>query len=67
MKLWTEPVAFDDIDWDDGDFIELGAAFAHDTGLQREGLVANASALLMPQRALVDYAVPWLEKYRGTP
>lgn len=58
-------VAFDDIDWDDGDFIELGTAFAHDTGLQREGQVANARALLMPQRALVDYAVPWLEKYRG--
>jgi len=56
---------FDDIDWDDSDFIELGADFARETGKQHEGKVAKATALLMPQRALVDYAITWLEKHRG--
>ena len=57
-------VAYDDIDWDDSDFVALGADFARETGLQREGKIAQATALLMPQRALIDYAVPWLERHR---
>lgn len=57
-------VAFDDIDWDDSDFTELGADFARETGLQREGKVGRADALLMPQRALIDYAVAWMERHR---
>lgn len=58
-------VAFDDIDWDDTGFAQLGADFARDSGLQREGKVAQAAALLMPQRALIDYAVGWLERARN--
>jgi aminoglycoside 3-N-acetyltransferase len=58
-------VSYSDIDWDDTGFEELGAAFAQDTGLQHAGTVAQAPALLMPQRALVDYAVGWLERARG--
>jgi aminoglycoside 3-N-acetyltransferase len=61
VRQW---VAFDDIDWDDSDFVQLGADFARETGLQREGKIACANALLMPQRALIDYAVPWLERHR---
>lgn len=61
MRQW---VAFDDIDWDDNDFEELGADFARETGLQREGKVANAPSLLVPQRPLIDYAVTWLERHR---
>jgi aminoglycoside 3-N-acetyltransferase len=61
VRQW---IAFDDIDWDDSDFHTLGIDFSRDTGLQREGKVANARALLMPQRTLVDYAVRWLERHR---
>jgi len=60
-----EWMPFDDIDWDDSDFDELGADFARETGLQQEGRIAKATALLMPQRALVDYAITWFEKHRG--
>jgi aminoglycoside 3-N-acetyltransferase len=42
----------------------LGAAFTRETGLQREGKIARAEAMFMPQRALIDYAVLWLEQYR---
>ena len=62
VRQW---VAFDDIDWDDSDFVQLGADFARETGLQREGQVASGRALLMPQRALIDYAIRWLERQRG--
>lgn len=61
VRQW---VAFDDMDWDDSDFVRLGAEFARETGLQREGKIARANALLMPQRALIDYAVPWMERHR---
>ena len=44
---------------------QLGADFARETGLQREGQVASGRALLMPQRALIDYAIRWLERQRG--
>jgi len=61
VRQW---VAFDDVDWDDSDFVALGADFARETGLQREGPVASGRALLMPQRALIDYAMGWLERQR---
>ncbi len=61
VRQW---VPFDDIDWDDADFAQLGADFAAETGLQREGKIARAIALLMPQRTLVDYAVGWMEQHR---
>jgi aminoglycoside 3-N-acetyltransferase len=61
VRQW---VAYDDIDWDDSDFVPLGADFARETGLQRAGKVAHADALLVPQHALIDYAIPWLEHHR---
>ncbi len=61
VRQW---VAYDDVDWDDDDFVSLGADFARETGLQHSGKIARADALLMPQRALIDYAVPWLESHR---
>lgn len=61
VRQW---VPWSDIDWDESDFIELGADFARETGLQREGKVAQTNALLMPQRALIDYGVGWLEGHR---
>ncbi|PKO22603.1 MAG: AAC(3) family N-acetyltransferase [Chloroflexi bacterium HGW-Chloroflexi-1] len=49
-----------DIDSNTADFETIGAAFARETGLVRSGRVGNAPALLMPQRALVDYAGGWM-------
>ncbi len=57
-------VQFADLDWDEDDFPQLGAAFAADTGLERRGTVGAATALLMPQRALVDYGENWLAEHR---
>lgn len=57
-------VSFEDLDWNDDDFAQIGADFARDTGLQRSGPVGQATALLMPQRELVDYGVAWMEKNR---
>jgi aminoglycoside 3-N-acetyltransferase len=61
VRQW---LAFDDIDWDESDFNELGADFDRDTGLQRTGKIAMADALLVPQRNLIDFGVMWLEAHR---
>jgi aminoglycoside 3-N-acetyltransferase len=60
-REWVE---FQDIELNDADFEAIGEGFARETGLVRQGLVACARALLMPQRPLVDYAVQWMEKNR---
>ncbi len=59
-------VTFPDIAIDDTDFEAIGAAFAEETGFVRTGKVAQADALLMPQRRLVDFAVRWMEHNRAT-
>jgi aminoglycoside 3-N-acetyltransferase len=61
-RRWVE---FPDLGWDDGDFPALGDAFGRDTGLVRVGAVGAGTALLMPQRGLVDYGVRWLREQRG--
>jgi aminoglycoside 3-N-acetyltransferase len=61
VRRW---VAFETLDVDADDFPQLGADFARDTGLVRAGRVAAAAALLLPQRALVDYGVRWLSVHR---
>ena len=60
-RKWIE---FDDFDFDDSDFGEIGASFSEKTGLVRSGRVANATAHLLPLRGFVDYAVEWMEKHR---
>lgn len=57
-------VTFDDLDWSDSDFPQLGADFARTTGLERSGRIGLASARFMPQRPLVDYGVVWMERER---
>lgn len=47
---------FEDIDVNNGDFERIGQAFEAQTGCLRRGQVACASAMLMPQRGLVDFA-----------
>jgi aminoglycoside 3-N-acetyltransferase len=63
VRQW---VPWEDIDWDDTNFEELGIDFARETGLQKEGRVGHATTLLAPQRPLVDYAIPWLERMRNS-
>jgi aminoglycoside 3-N-acetyltransferase len=57
-------VVLTDVAIDDGDFPLIGADFNLETGLERDGIVGAGRALLMPQRALVDYAVAWMERNR---
>jgi len=59
-----EWVWFHDIDLNDEDFPAIGAAFERETGLARVGRAGAAEARLMPQRALVDFAVGWMEENR---
>ena len=63
-RTWT---TFEDIDVDDSDFDRLGEDFLRsDAGtVVRRGKVGIADCQLMPQRAIVDFAVNWLEKNRG--
>lgn len=60
-RRWVE---FKCLAIDDTDFVQIGSDFAGDSGLVREGKVGNATSLLMPQRALVDYSVRWMEQNR---
>lgn len=62
VRQWA---AWQEMLWSDEDFVELGAAFAAETGLQREGKIGAANAILVPQRQLVDFGVEWLGKNRG--
>ena len=57
-------VTFQGIELDEADFPQIGAAFAETTGLVRQGKVGQATALLMPQRPLVDFAVQWMAAHR---
>ena len=61
-RKWVE---FQDIEIDDSDFKSIGESFTKETGLVHSGHVAQAPALLMPQRPLVDFAVQWMEKNRN--
>ena len=63
LRTWT---TFDDINVDASDFDSLGADFllSNDGKLVRRGKVGIANCQLMPQRAVVDFAVGWFEKNR---
>lgn len=63
QRRWVE---FEDLDWDEDDFPQLGAAFESSTAEVRVGNVAQAESRLMRQRPLVDFAVEWMERHRGT-
>lgn len=61
-RIWK---AYPDLDWNDSDFPLIGRDFAEATGLERRGTVGIGQARLMPQRALIDYAVAWMGRHRG--
>lgn len=58
-------VLFRDLDFNDDDFPDIGAAFAQETGLEQKGPVGMATARLMPQKPLVDYGVRWMRQHRS--
>ena len=62
-STWT---TFENIDVDDSDFDRLGEDFLHSEAgkVVQHGKVGIAECQLMPQRAIVDFAVDWLEKNR---
>lgn len=60
-RRWVE---YDEIVVRDDDFDQVGADFARVTGLQRCGRVGEATARLVPQRPLVDYAARWFAEHR---
>jgi len=58
-------VWFEEPDHDGDDFAKLGAAFeAEAAGAVRTGQVGLAPSRLLPMRALIDFAVPWLQANR---
>lgn len=63
-RRWT---TFEDIDLDSSDFEQIGKDFLEsDSGSGvRCGRVGLANCQLIPQRALVDFSVDWLEQNRG--
>jgi aminoglycoside 3-N-acetyltransferase len=61
-REWVE---FEDVDIDDGDFSECGDAFERERPEAFEtGTVGVAEAKRLDQRALVDFAVGWMEQNR---
>jgi aminoglycoside 3-N-acetyltransferase len=60
-RTWQE---LKDIKLDESDFEAIGADFGQTEKLVQHGHVACAKAQLLPQSALVDYAVAWMEKNR---
>ncbi|OWA35051.1 AAC(3) family N-acetyltransferase [Saccharibacillus sp. O16] len=61
----AEWVSFEDINFDSEDFERMGMDFESEQGaIIRRGRIGQAECKLIPQRALVDYAVRWLELYR---
>ncbi len=62
-RQWVE---YDEFEGDDSDFATLGEDFAR-TGEQQDGPVGSGTALLMRERAVVDFAVEWFEHHRPSP
>ncbi len=56
-------ITYDSLEGNTDDFETLGAAFG-ETGRERVGWVGRAPARLMSQRALVDFAVGWMNQHR---
>ncbi|WP_106766855.1 aminoglycoside N(3)-acetyltransferase [Paenibacillus faecalis] len=61
--IWEE---YSDINYDSGDFGKVGADFERECPeAYTRGNVQNSSCIIAQQRAMVNYAVKWLEANRG--
>lgn len=56
---------YDDLDYNDDDFPQIGAAYAAAGGEVYTGRVAQADCILCPQRPLIDFGVQWIEANRA--
>jgi aminoglycoside 3-N-acetyltransferase len=61
VRRW---VRYQNLVGDASDFERLGQDFAVETGLERRSSVGASQTRLMGQRAVVDYAVAWMEQHR---
>lgn len=61
VRQW---VTYDEIETDNADFGEVGAAFGSVDG-ERTGSIGEAVCRLMSQRALVDFATTWFGRHRN--
>lgn len=62
VRQW---VTYEDLELDEGDFDEIGAAFAS-TGREGTGRVGQGVGRICAQRAIVDFAVEWIKQHRAT-
>ena len=60
VRRWVD---YESLDWNADDFEDIGAAFAA-TGAERSGSAGAGQARLMSQRAVVDFALDWIERSR---
>jgi aminoglycoside 3-N-acetyltransferase len=56
-------VRYQNLVGDASDFERIGQDFAAETGSERRGPVGATRARLMAQRAVVDFAVAWMEQH----
>lgn len=59
---WT---SFEDVAYDDADFLELGAWFEDCSGAVERGTVGSAEAVMYPLRTAAEYAEEWVRTKRG--
>lgn len=64
VRQW---ISFQDVDGDPSDFETLGNDYERAGGPVIHGRIAQAPAILLPQRPLVDYAVEWINHNRTNP
>jgi aminoglycoside 3-N-acetyltransferase len=64
VKGHREWVRYDESDVDSSDFERLGKAFLKESTSISTAKVGTGSALLMPQRELIDFGVSWLRQNR---
>jgi aminoglycoside 3-N-acetyltransferase len=62
VRRW---VTYEDLEPDDSDFAEIGAAFA-DSGQEHTGPAGAGVARLCAVRAVVDFAVDWIHTHRAS-
>lgn len=60
-RQWAE---FDDVDYDDSDFLQIGSLFSREAGQVRTGKVGSGEAMLFSHKMLVDFATRWMEENR---
>ena len=59
-RVW---VSFEDLDYNDEDFPQLGAEFEKEHPILK-GKIGQADSKLLPMKELIDFAISWLEKNR---